>query len=231
VNDVFVTEGNAPGTMAAVFTVSLTAASAQAVTVSFATQDGTATAGSDYTARSGQVMFTAGATLRTVVVVILGDLLNEADETFSLMLLGSKGAILLDSQGAATILNDDPLPALVIDDVHTREPQRSAVFTLRLSAPSGRDVAVDFETSDGSATAPADYGALSGTVTFPAGTVTRTVTVTVVNDGVPEPAEDFFMILRNVANAALADGLGVATIKSAGPGPGAPVNVTAGGRR
>src|SRR5262249_3735919 len=114
VDDVFVTEGNAPGTSAAVFTVSLTAAGAPALTVNLATANGTAIAGSDYTARTGQLSFPIGVTSRTVVVVILGDTLNEADETFFLGLPTAKGGVILDSQGTGTILNDDPLPSAAI---------------------------------------------------------------------------------------------------------------------
>ena len=220
VNDVFVNEGNVPNTVAAVFTVGLTAASAQQVTVSFATQNGTATAGSDYTARSGQVVFPAGATSRTVAVVILSDTLNEADETFSLMLPAASNAVVLDSQGVGTILNDDPLPAVAITDVTVRESLGVAEFSLSLSAASGRDVTVDFATADGSAIAPDDYEAGAGTVTFPAGAISRVLTVPVVPDGIAEPDENFYVVLSNVANGTLADGLGIAIIRSGGPRPG-----------
>lgn len=119
-----------------------------------------------------------------------------------------------------TILNDDPLPSVVISDVTVRESLGTAVFTLSLSAPSGRDVSVDRATADGSAIAPDDYQADAGTLTFPAGTTSRTLTVTVVPDLVAEDPENFYVILSNVANATLADGLGIGTIRSAGPRPG-----------
>jgi hypothetical protein len=227
IDDVFVNEGNVPNTVAAVFTVRLTAASAQQVTVSFATQNGTATAGSDYTARSGQVVFPAGATSRTVAVVILSDALNEADETFSLMLPTAANAVVLDAQGVSTILNDDPLPAVAITDVTVREVLGMAELTVSLSAPSGRDVTVEFATADGSAIAPDDYAAGAGTVTFPAGAISHVVTVPVVPDGIAEPDENFYVVLSNVANGTLADGLGIAIIRSGGPRPGPGV---AGGR-
>jgi len=220
VSDVFVMEGNLPSTVAAVFNVTLSAASAQAVSVSFATQDGTAGAGSDYTARSGQVVFPAGATTRTVVVVILSDVLNETDETFSVQLSSASNGVILDTQGVGTILNDDPLPAVAISDVKTRESVGRAVFTLTLSAASGRAVTVDFATADGSAIAPDDYQADAGSLTFPPGTTSRTLTVTVVSDFVPEDDENFFIVLSNVANATLADSLGIGTIRGTGPRPG-----------
>jgi uncharacterized protein len=220
VSDVFVSEGNVPGTVAAVFTVQLTAASAQPVTVGFATQDGTAVAGSDYTARAAQLVFPSGVTTRSVVVVILSDTLNEADETFFLGLAKASGAVILDAQGAGNILNDDPLPAVSISDVSVRESLGPAVFTVRLSVPSGRQVAVDYTTADGTATAPADYAARQGTLTFPAGTTTLTVTVPISADGLPEVAEDFFVVLSNPANVSVADGLAVGVIRSGGPRPG-----------
>jgi hypothetical protein len=80
-----------------------------------------------------------------------------------------------------------------------------------------------FTTSNGTATSPADYVQAQGTVTFPAGTTTQTVSVTVVPDGVPEPAENFFLVLSNVSFATLADGLGVCTIRRSGELPGAPM--------
>jgi hypothetical protein len=151
-----------------------------------------------------------------VAVVILSDTLNEADETFSLMLPAASNAVIVDSQGVGTILNDDPLPSLAITDVTVGENRGPAVFTIRLSAASGRDVTVDYTTADGTATAPIDYAASAGPLTFPAGTTTRTVSVQISADGLPEPVEDFFVVLFNVANASLADGLGVGRIVSGG---------------
>ena len=80
-----VTEGQT-GTTAAAFTVTLTPASGQGVTVGYATTDGTATAGSDYVAQSGTLTFAPGVTIQTVSVLVAGDALNEADETFGVTL-------------------------------------------------------------------------------------------------------------------------------------------------
>ena len=106
VNDVSLNEGNS-GTTNAVFTLTLSPASANAVTVNYATADGTATAGSDYTAVSGVVTFAAGQTSRTVSVPVLGDTVPEPDETFYLALTNPVGATLSRPQAKATILNDD----------------------------------------------------------------------------------------------------------------------------
>jgi hypothetical protein len=101
-------EGNAAGT--ASFTVSLSKASASAVTVNYATANGTATAGSDYTAKTGTLTFAAGETSKTVTVNILGDTVVEANETFDLLLSAPTNATLGTSTGTATLVNDDTAP-------------------------------------------------------------------------------------------------------------------------
>ena len=109
INDVSQTEGNS-GTTAFNFTVTI-AASANA-TVSFATADGTATAGSDYVAASGTVTFTAGGpTTQTVTVLVNGDTLVEGSEAFFVNLSNASGATIADAQGVGTIVDDDaPAP-------------------------------------------------------------------------------------------------------------------------
>ncbi|HXG10770.1 MAG TPA: Calx-beta domain-containing protein, partial [Gemmataceae bacterium] len=108
ISDVTVTEGNS-GTTAAVFTVTLSAASGQTVTVNFATADGTATtvAPADYQFTSGVLTFSAGQTSQTVTVLVNGDTAVEPDETFFVNLSGAANATIADNQGQATIINDD----------------------------------------------------------------------------------------------------------------------------
>ena len=104
------TEGNG-GTTSAVFTVRLSAASGQVVTVDYATADGTAAAPADYTATAGSLSFPAGTTTRTVTVPVVGDLLDEANETFLVRLSNPAGALLGDAQATGTIVDDDPPPS------------------------------------------------------------------------------------------------------------------------
>ncbi len=85
VADVAVKEGNA-GTTTALFTLKLSAASGLPATVNYATADGTAIAGIDYQAASGSVTFAPGQTSKTVSVLVIGDTLDEPDETFRLAL-------------------------------------------------------------------------------------------------------------------------------------------------
>ena len=101
-----VKEGNTTIT----FTVTLTPAATGTVTVDYATGDGTASAGQDYTAASGTLTFAAGDTARTVVVTVLDDTVDEGKETFTLKLSKPSGATVSDGEATATIANSDPLP-------------------------------------------------------------------------------------------------------------------------
>ena len=105
--DTSVAEGDS-GTVAAAFTVTLSKASTSAVTVAFATRDGTATAGSDYVAASGTITFAPGQTTRTIVVSVRGDTLHEPDETFAVNLATPSGATLARAAATGTIRDDDP---------------------------------------------------------------------------------------------------------------------------
>jgi Calx-beta domain len=110
IDDVSVTEGNS-GTTSAVFTVSLSGASAQSVTVDYATADGTATTtDSDYQAASGTLTFNPGDTSKTITVSVNGDTVFEPDETFFVNLSNAVNAEIAKGQGTGTILNDDPAP-------------------------------------------------------------------------------------------------------------------------
>ncbi len=107
VGDVTVAEGN-DGTVGATFTVSLSAAYDQPVAVHYATADGTATAGSDYTAVSGDITFAPGETTKTVTVVVYGDKKKEPDEWFAVDLSNpSSNALVSDPRGIGWILDDD----------------------------------------------------------------------------------------------------------------------------
>ena len=88
---------------AVAFTVSLSAASDAAVTVDYATSDGTAAAGADYTAASGTLTFAAGETAKTVEVATADDTATEGDETFALTLSNPSGATLATASATGTI--------------------------------------------------------------------------------------------------------------------------------
>ena len=107
INDVTVTEGNT-GTVNATFTVSLSVAYDVAVTVHYQTANGSATAGSDYAAASGDVIIAAGQTTKTFTVAVIGDRLPEPTETFVVNLSAATNGLIVDSQGVGTVLDNEP---------------------------------------------------------------------------------------------------------------------------
>lgn len=100
------TEGNT-GTTNLTFQVTLSKTSLQSVTVNYATSNGTATAGSDYSAASGTLTFAPGETSKPVVVPVIGDVLVETDETFKVTLSNPANGFLAVTEATGTILDDD----------------------------------------------------------------------------------------------------------------------------
>ncbi|KAA0255054.1 MAG: DNRLRE domain-containing protein [Acidobacteria bacterium] len=226
IGDATVTEGNS-GSVNASFTVTLSAASGLTVTVMYATANGTATAGGDYTTTSGMLTFPPGTTSQPVVVPVLGDTLDEANETFYVNLSSPTSATLADGQGQGTITDDDAQPSLSINDVTVSEGNSGSVdasFTVTLSAASGQTVTVAYATANGTATAGSDYSARSGTLTFNPGTTTRPIVVPVLGDPVNEANEVFLVNLSSAAAATIADPQGQGTINDDDPLPTATVS-------
>ena len=119
INDVSVAEGNS-GTTNAIFTVNLSAASGQIVTVTYSTANGTATARSDYVATSGVLTFNPGETTKTLAVMVNGDTFSEPNETFFVNLTSATSAIIADGQGIGTIVDDDGAPDVRLGNISTR---------------------------------------------------------------------------------------------------------------
>jgi hypothetical protein len=213
VGNVVVSEGNA-GTTQATFTVSLSAASSQTVSCSFATSDDTATAGSDYVATSGALSFAPGETQKPVVVLVNGDTVDETQETFFLDISNVQNATVNTSRGTGFIVDDDG-PTISINDVSVIEGNagtKTATFTLTLSGASVEAIAVRAITSGGTATATADYSSVNTVVIFQPGVVTRTLDVTIVGDTNQESDETFLVDLSEPFGTTIADGQGVGTI-------------------
>lgn len=219
VNDASDLEGNS-GTHGLAFTVSLSGASSQKITVKYTTTAGSATAGSDYNTKTGTVTFAAGETAKAVSVVIKGDLVQESNETFTVDLSDAVVGSITDSQGLGTIQNDDAAPTLSVGDKSVTEGntgQKNLTFTVTLSAESLSEVTVDWSTEqagigDSFATADVDYVSASGTLTFAPGQTSRTFNVQVKGDTLPEGPEAFNVNLSEPVNATIGDGQGVGTI-------------------
>ncbi len=213
VGDIRISEGNS-GTKLATFTVSLSAAGTSPVTVSYATANGTAIAGSDYTAKSGVLTFPVGVRTQTVSVVITGDTKVEGDERFALNLSAPTKATISDSRAVAVIVNDD-IPAISIADANVVEGDtgtRLVTFTVSLSAAFSSAVSVNYATADGTALAGRDYTSASGTLTFAAGVRTRTFTISILGDYILEGDDRFAVNLSSPVNATISDRRAVGVI-------------------
>ncbi|MEP6902348.1 MAG: Calx-beta domain-containing protein, partial [Actinomycetota bacterium] len=209
-----VLEGNS-GTKNATFTVSLSPASDQTVTVRYQTANGTATAGTDYAATGGTLTFAPGETSKTVNVPVIGDTLDEPAEYFTLQLINPTGAQTVIPRGRANITDDDAVPAIGITDATVTEGNSGttgATFNVSLSNLSGNIVTVNYATSNGTATTPTDYTATSGTLTFAPGTTSKIITVPIIGDTIVEPNETFNVNLSSATNATIADALGIGII-------------------
>ena len=208
IDDVSVTEGDT-----AQFTITLDAVSSKDVTVAWTTADGTAVAGSDYTARTGQtVTLAAGQQSATITVATTDDSLDETDETFTVTLSNPTAATLGTATGTATLTDNDAPPVLSIDDVSVTEGD-TAQFTITLDAVSSKDVTVAWTTADGTAVAGSDYTARTGqTVTLAAGQQSATITVATTDDSLDETDETFTVTLSNPTAATLGTATGTATL-------------------
>ncbi|WP_430542654.1 putative Ig domain-containing protein [Xanthomonas sacchari] len=216
INNVSQNEGNS-GTTAFTFTVSLSQpAGSGGVSFDIATANGTATAGTDYISSSvNGLTIPAGSSSATFTVQVIGDTLNEPNETFYVNVTNPNGATITGGQGVGTINNDDAQPSLSIGDVSVTEGNSgttTATFPVTLSAASGQTVTVNYATTDGSANAGSDYVAHSGTLTFLPGITTQNVAVTINGDTTVEPDETFTVNLSGASNATIARATATGTI-------------------
>jgi hypothetical protein len=180
------------------FGVALSTPSTQPVTVDYVSSDGTAVAGSDYTAVPlSTLTFAPGETTASINVGLLDDTDIEQDETFNIALSGPTRAALGVSVATGTINDDESRPTLTMSDVTANETDGTMLFTANLSTASALPVTVDYASSDGTAVSPGDYNAVSGTLTFPPGTTTQTVSVTLFDDAEQEFDESFSIELSN----------------------------------
>ena len=189
--------------------------------------DAGASTSTDFTAQTDVALtILAGATSVPVIVQTTHDVVDEADETFTLTLTVPAEAtagftptgIAADRtvKATGTILDDDLSPSLSVADATEGEGNMLS-FTVTLSPASGQDVVVSYATSDGTATSSAngvdaDFTATSGMLTINAGTLTGTVSVPTTHDLSGEMDETFTLSLSGATNATLLDATALGTI-------------------
>ena len=180
-----------------VFTVTLQSASPRAVTVQYATVDGSAAAGADYTSTSGQLVFSADETEQRVSVPITDDAEVEDNETFTLA-LQLTDALGSPASATGTIVDNDVVTFTVIEP-DVRETDGLATFTVSHSSASAYQIVVAYGTSDGTATAGADYVETTGELVFAPGETEQAIDVQVMDDDLVESTETLLLSMTVVS--------------------------------
>jgi PKD repeat protein len=184
--------------------VTLSAATARVVTVDYATSNGTATAGADFTAASGRLTFPAGSTAQTFNVALQPDAQVEINETFAVHLFNATNA-LAGPAGTVTIVNDDqPSVSFASTNFNVGEGGTNGVVTVRLNGASGQPVTVAWLATNGTAAFGQDFSATNGVVTVPPGETNASFLIRVINDTLDEFSETVVLRLTAATNALLA---------------------------
>ena len=192
------------------------------VTVDYATSDGTAIAGAQYTARSGTLTFADGETFKNVSIPIIDDNIWSGYSTaFNVTLSNATGGATLGSTVATvTIYENDPPPTVAINDISVPEGNSgtsNANFTVTISGARAANVVINWYTSSSSAFSGSDYVNSSGTVTFTPSDTQKTISVPIIGDTVYESDETFYVFLSGNVN--FSKYYGICTIVNDDPKP------------
>ncbi len=194
-SDLSITEGDSQ-VVTGNLDVNLTKVATEQVTVSYYSTNLTAKSSSDYTGVSGSLSFPVGSTNQVIFLSILPDLVDENDEEYQIVFSSVTGpAALTNDISTITIVDNDPLPSVSISDVMASEGGAGQTnffqFPIQLSQASGRTVAVDYQTSVGTAEAGVDYIGGSGRVHIQAGQTTGMIPIRSLGDDTLEANETF----------------------------------------
>ena len=192
------------------FDVTLSRASTAQITVTFATANGSALAGSDFVTTSGTLTFAPGQTIQTISVSLTADGMVEPNETFTVGLSAPTNAVVAGSPATGTIVDIDS-NSIIVDSATTLEGG-NVVFPIRLNRVNMTPVTVVVATANNTAVDPADYTGTSGTITFNAADTLINLTVSTAGDALDEINETFLLNLSNATNANLANTQGTGTI-------------------
>jgi len=177
------------------------------VQVSYTVGGGTATSGVDYNLSNGTVIFTPNQTTASIPIGVLGDSIDEDDETVIVTLSSPINASLgAKSVHTFTITDDDPSPLLTFSGSNftASESTASPTVNVLLTGATARTVTVDYSVTGGTATGSGvDYTLASGTLTFTPGQTTKTLTLSVVNDALNEATETVNIALSSPVNGTL----------------------------
>ena len=196
-----------------VLTINRTGTLFNDASVDFATTNLTATAGTDYGGTNGTLTFTNGVTNLTVTLSITADDLDEADETLRVVLSNPIDAVITTRTNTVTINDDDSSTLnLTTNAVTLLETNTSVTLTVVRTGATNTAVAVDYDSTNVTATSGGDYTAASGTLYFAPGVTTNTIAITLTPDLTYETDETFRVILSGITNATLGVGTNTVTI-------------------
>lgn len=205
-----INEGNA--TRQVTITLSRSGSLEQPSSVRVVSESGTAISAEDFTALDTVITFAAEQASQTLLLEVLGDTLNEENETFTLRLSDPVNALIAEPVQLLTLVNDDDdLPVLTFANVSVAEGNvGNSLATLRfsLSKASASAITISYKTSDASASSQgplADYVASAATVVIAAGATTVDVPLTIIGDGHFEPDEQFALGVLEVSNASISN--------------------------
>jgi len=191
-------------------TINRTGGSSGAASINYATSNGTATAGSDYTATNGTLNWADGdAASKTFNIPITDDAVYEGNETVNLTLSGATGATLGAPASAVLTITDDEVPpangSLQFSAATSSVAENAATATITVSRTGGSTgaVSVSYATSNGTATAGSDYTAASGTLSWANGdTASKTFNIPITDDAVYEGNETVNLALSGPTGGA-----------------------------
>ena len=196
------------GTKSLIFIVTSSATVDTEITVSYVTANGTAAAGEDYVATTGETTISSFDTTSAINIVINGDTKIEADETFTITLSSPQGATIDKTNARATgTIKEDDIAKLSIADETIQEGNagnQNLTFTVTLNATSDFPISFNYTTTNDTATATEDYTAKTGTGTISSGAMTATVDIEIIGDLVVE-ADEIFSIIVNLSQGATSD--------------------------
>jgi hypothetical protein len=212
VGDESASEGDAGNTIVTVTVTLNLPAPAGGASVDWSLVGGSATVGDDYVDASGTVSFLAGTTSATFQVEIVGDLLDEGNESLTAVLANpSAGIAIGDGSATITIVDDDaptpPAAALTVLNASVTENDKGGGIWLTITVERTGDLSgvttADWATGPGTATAGVDYIADSGSLFFDIGQSEDTLRVRIKPDTVPENNETFQIVLTNIVGGTL----------------------------
>jgi hypothetical protein len=196
------------GVQKMVFIVELSNISSEVVTVEYSVASDSASNGSDFEGKTGVLVFPPGLLTQTLFINIIGDRIDEVNESFILKLKSVSHGVIGRGEAFGLIIDDDDLPEISVSDKTVVEGDSGSsvlIMPVKLSRPSSRTVRLNYKTSDVSAISGVDYEEKNGQLVFLPGVTNQVIIVNINGDTLVEENEVFRVEIYNPFNAVLID--------------------------